>query len=161
MVSEEALTLAGFYAPAWSQCSGGGLACGRKVYSLVTATQPDPSRFSAATSQTACRRLADCPDVQLHESDDLTDLFPAAPEDPFLQFAGRLLGEGEGDDARRVAFRFTPANASWLNHVEGFLSILTRRSLRRWSFPSRAALRHHIEALLADLSDDEDPTPFV
>ena len=59
----------------------------------------------------------------------------------------------------RVIFHFTPTSASWLNQVEGFFSILTRRSLKRASFVSTAALRRHIEAFLA--SWNEDPTPFV
>lgn len=59
----------------------------------------------------------------------------------------------------RVVFHFTPTSASWLNQVEGFFSILTRRSLKRASFASTAALRRHIEDFLA--SWNEDPTPFV
>lgn len=30
----------------------------------------------------------------------------------------------------RIHFQFTPTSASWLNQVEGFFSILTRRSIR-------------------------------
>lgn len=59
----------------------------------------------------------------------------------------------------RVIFHFTPTSASWMNQVEGFFSILTRRSLRRSSFPSKAALRRHILAFLARWN--EDPTPFA
>lgn len=59
----------------------------------------------------------------------------------------------------RVVFHFTPTSASWLNQVEGFFSILTRRSLKRASFPSRAALRRHIEAFLKNWN--ANPTPFV
>lgn len=59
----------------------------------------------------------------------------------------------------RIVFHFTPTSASWMNQVEGFFSILTRRSLRRTSFPSKAALRRHIEAFLANWN--ENPTPFV
>lgn len=59
----------------------------------------------------------------------------------------------------RVKFHFTPTSASWLNQIEGFFSILTRRSIRRTSFPTKAALRRHIEAFLARWN--EDPTPFV
>lgn len=59
----------------------------------------------------------------------------------------------------RVVFHFTPTSASWMNQVEGFFSILTRRSVRRTSFPSIAALRRHIDAFLARWNDD--PTPFV
>jgi len=59
----------------------------------------------------------------------------------------------------RVVFHFTPTSASWLNQVEGFFSILTRRSLKRSSFPSKSALRSHIEAFLK--SWNTNPTPFV
>ena len=59
----------------------------------------------------------------------------------------------------RVTFHFTPTSASWLNQIEGFFSILTRRSIRRTSFPTKAALRRHIEDYLARWN--EDPTPFV
>ena len=59
----------------------------------------------------------------------------------------------------RVKFHFTPTSASWLNQVEGFFSILTRRSIRRTSFPTKAALRRHIQDFLTRWN--EDPSPFV
>ena len=59
----------------------------------------------------------------------------------------------------RVQFHFTPKSASWMNQVEGLFSILTRRSLRRASFPSKTALRLHIQNFLT--SWNENPTPFV
>lgn len=59
----------------------------------------------------------------------------------------------------RVKFHFTPTSASWLNQVESFFSILTRRSLTRTSFPSKAALRRHIEAFLRNWN--QNPTPFI
>jgi transposase len=59
----------------------------------------------------------------------------------------------------RITFHFTPTSASWLNQVEGFFSILTRRSLRRTSFESRAALKTHLRDFLANWN--RNPTPFV
>lgn len=59
----------------------------------------------------------------------------------------------------RVKFHFTPTSASWLNQVEGFFSILTRRSLRRTSFQTKTALKKHIQQFLARWNTD--PTPFV
>lgn len=59
----------------------------------------------------------------------------------------------------RIQFHFTPTSASWMNQVEGFFSILTRRSLRKADFPSRAALIKHIHAFLDSWNDQ--PTPFV
>jgi transposase len=59
----------------------------------------------------------------------------------------------------RISFHFTPTSASWLNQVEGFFSILTRRSLRQTSFINRGALKQHLRAFLA--AWNTDPTPFV
>jgi transposase len=59
----------------------------------------------------------------------------------------------------RISFHFTPTSASWLNQVEGFFSILTRRSLRQTSFVSRGALKQHLRAFLA--AWNANPTPFV
>ena len=59
----------------------------------------------------------------------------------------------------RIHFHFTPTSASWLNQVEGFFSILTRRSLRRTSFPTKTSLKRHIQDYLRRWN--EDPTPFV
>jgi transposase len=43
-----------------------------------------------------------------------------------------------------VHFHFTPTGASWLNMVEAWFSILTRRSVRRGSFDTVKALTRHI-----------------
>ncbi|MGH9898701.1 MAG: IS630 family transposase [Pyrinomonadaceae bacterium] len=44
-----------------------------------------------------------------------------------------------------VKFHFTPTSASWLNQVEIFFSIMTKRSLRGSSFTSTGVLGKHIE----------------
>jgi transposase len=44
----------------------------------------------------------------------------------------------------RWVFHFTPTSASWLNAVEGFFSILTRRRLKRGAFKSIADLQDAI-----------------
>lgn len=58
-----------------------------------------------------------------------------------------------------IHFHFTPTGASWMNMVEAWFGILTRRSIRRGSFPSVAALVKHIQAYIAHWN--EHPTPFV
>lgn len=58
-----------------------------------------------------------------------------------------------------VAFHFTPKGASWLNMVEAWFGILTRKSVRRGSFETVRALIRHIEAYIADWNNH--PTPFV
>jgi len=59
----------------------------------------------------------------------------------------------------RVHFHFTPTGASWLNMVEAWFSILTRKSVRRGSFDTVTALVKHIRAYIDRWN--VDPTPFV
>jgi transposase len=59
----------------------------------------------------------------------------------------------------QVRFHFTPTGASWLNMVEAWFSILTRKSVRRGSFETVRALIRHIERYLAEWNTH--PTPFV
>jgi len=59
----------------------------------------------------------------------------------------------------RVQLHFTPTGASWLNLVEGWFSILTRKSVRRGSFETVRALIRHIEHSITHWN--EHPTPFV
>jgi transposase len=59
----------------------------------------------------------------------------------------------------QVHFHFTPTGASWLNMVEAWFSILTRKSVRRGSFETVRALIRHIERFLAEWN--AHPIPFV
>ena len=59
----------------------------------------------------------------------------------------------------RVHFHFTPTGASWLNMVEAWFSILTRKSVRRGSFDTARALITHIQRYLTHWT--VHPTPFV
>src|SRR5436309_7237877 len=47
-----------------------------------------------------------------------------------------------------IQFHFTPKGASWLNLVEAWFGILTRKSVRRGSFDTVRALVRHIEAYI-------------
>ena len=58
-----------------------------------------------------------------------------------------------------VQFHFTPTGASWLNLVEVWFSILTRKSVRRGSFDTVRALITHIQRYIDSWNDH--PTPFV
>lgn len=58
-----------------------------------------------------------------------------------------------------IQFHFTPTGASWLNMVEAWFGILTRKSVRRASFETVRALVRHIEAYIAEWN--RHPTPFV
>lgn len=59
----------------------------------------------------------------------------------------------------RVHFHFTPTGASWLNMVEAWFGILTRKSVRRGSFDTVGALIKHIRHYIDRWNDN--PTPFV
>jgi transposase len=58
-----------------------------------------------------------------------------------------------------VHFHFTPVGASWLNMIEAWFGILTRKSVRRTSFASVRALMRHIKHYIDHWN--ENPTPFV
>jgi transposase len=58
-----------------------------------------------------------------------------------------------------VFFHYTPTSASWLNQVEIWFGILTRKSLKGASFASVDALVAHIGAYLK--AYNQNPMPFV
>lgn len=58
----------------------------------------------------------------------------------------------------RVHFHFTPTSASWLNQVEIWFGILSRKALRGASFTSVAQLRKAIEEFVVSYS--QNPRPF-
>ena len=63
------------------------------------------------------------------------------------------------EDHPNVRFHFTPTGASWLNMIEAWFGILTRKSVRRGSFPSVRRLVQHIGDYIEHWN--ENPTPFV
>jgi transposase len=58
-----------------------------------------------------------------------------------------------------VHLHFTPKGASWLNMIEAWFGILTRKSVRRASFETVRALIRHIQRYIERWN--EHPTPFV
>ena len=61
----------------------------------------------------------------------------------------------------RWTFHFTPTSASWLNAVEGFFAILTKRRLKRGIFRSVADLQAAINRLLDDHNAHSKPFQWV
>jgi len=59
----------------------------------------------------------------------------------------------------RWTFHFTPTSGSWLNAVENFFSVLTRKRIRRGSFHSLVDLQAAIKRYLAE--HNSQPKPFV
>lgn len=58
----------------------------------------------------------------------------------------------------RVQFHFTPTSASWLNQIEIWFGLLTRKALRGASFASKDQLRAAIEAFV--VKTNQHPKPF-
>ncbi len=59
----------------------------------------------------------------------------------------------------RWTFHFTPTSGSWLNAVENFFSVLTRKRIRRGSFHSLVDLQAAIKRYLTE--HNAKPKPFV
>ena len=59
----------------------------------------------------------------------------------------------------RFHLHFTPTSASWLNLVECWFALLSRRRLERGAFTSTAELEAAITAYIAE--NNTDPKPFV
>ncbi|WP_370526986.1 transposase [Methylobacter sp. BlB1] len=57
------------------------------------------------------------------------------------------------DKSHRIRFVYTPKHCSWLNQVEIWFGILTRRLLKRGSFSSKEELRHRMLAFIAFFND--------
>jgi hypothetical protein len=53
------------------------------------------------------------------------------------------------DPARKIVFHYTPKHASWLSQIARWLRILTRKLLRRGSFPSVAELQAQVLRFIA------------
>ena len=58
-----------------------------------------------------------------------------------------------------VHFHFTPTGASWINLIEAWFGILTKKSIRRGSFDTVRALVKHILSYVKEWN--RHPTPFV
>ena len=58
---------------------------------------------------------------------------------------------------RNVHFHFTPTHASWLNQVEVWFSILSRKALKHSSFRSTRAVRDRIDAFIKTYNTDAAP----
>jgi transposase len=58
-----------------------------------------------------------------------------------------------------VKFHYTPTSASWLNQVEIWFGIFTRKALKGASFASVDALVAHIAAYLS--AYNQNPVPFL
>jgi transposase len=62
-------------------------------------------------------------------------------------------------DHQRWVFHFTPTSASWINAVENFFSVITRRRICRGVFTSVADLQDAIRSYIRE--HNRNPKPFV
>jgi hypothetical protein len=58
----------------------------------------------------------------------------------------------------RWTFHFTPTSCSWLNALEGFFAKLTRRRLKRGTFPSLVALQEAINRFIDHHNQEPRPS---
>lgn len=130
---------------------------GRILHAHVGATRTEVD-FAAVIEQS----LQQAPDAEwvfvadqlnTHKSEALVRLVAKA-----IDFTGELGNKGRrgilkslvsregflGDKAHRVRFLYTPKHCSWLNQIEIWFSILSRKALRRASFSSLANLRDRL-----------------
>jgi hypothetical protein len=84
-----------------------------------------------------------------HKGNGTPDLFAAKPVRNWLAHNRR----------RRWHLHFTPASSSWLNPVECWLSVLSRKALTDTSFTSVAELETRIDWWVSHWNDN--PEPFV
>jgi transposase-like protein/transposase len=64
-------------------------------------------------------------------------------------------------DNPRVTFHFTPTSASWMNQVETWFGILTRKAIRRGSFRSVKELVAMIDAFTRQWNEGSSPFTWV
>ena len=96
--------------------------------------------------------IMDC--LNIHQSESLVRWIADIEGIPFdnLGVKGKscilqsicTLAQFLANPAHKVVFHFTPKHCSWLNQVEIWFSILTRKLLRRGSFSSQADLKQQI-----------------
>jgi hypothetical protein len=141
----------------------------------VTEASVGPTRTEADFRAHIARTVARDPDgvwvfvldrLNIHQSVSLVDL--VAEQCGLVEEVAALRGRGSlkamasraswlSDASHRIQFVYTPTHTSWLNQIELWLSILTRRALKRGSFASLEALHERILAFIAYYNQTAKP----
>lgn len=110
-----------------------------------------------ATDPTATRWHIVCDNLNTHQSESLVR-WVAAESDLDIELgekgvAGILASMPSRaaflcDPTHRIVFHYTPKHCSWLNQIEIWLSILTRKLLKRRSFCSLSELKEKVLAFI-------------
>ena len=115
-------------------------------------------RAVVATDPTATRRHVVADNLDTHRSESLVrwvaavsglgELDLGVKSKSGILAARRSRAAFLADPTHRVVFHYTPNHSSWLNQIEIWLSILTRKLLRRGSFTSVEDLTARILAFV-------------
>lgn len=110
------------------------------------ATDPKATRWHFAVDNLDIHRCEPLVRLVAEVSDDKADLGVMGKSGVLKSRASRVAYLS--DPSHKVVFHYTPVHASWLNQIEIWLSILTRKVLKRGSFTSVEDLKEKVLAFI-------------
>ena len=122
----------------------------------VVATDPTATRWHVVADNLDTHR-PESPVRWVAELSGLGDLDLGVKSKSGILASRRSRAAFLGGPTHRVVFHYTPKHCSWLNQIEIWLSILTRKLLRRGSFPSVDDLTTRVLAFIAHYNRSARP----
>ena len=117
----------------------------------VVATDPNATRWHFAVDNLNIHKSASLVDWVADESDLDIDL--GEKEKSGILHNQPSRAAFLSDPTHRIVFHYTPKHCSWLNQIEIWLGILTRKLLRRGSFTSVEQLRAKVLSFIEYYND--------